>query len=72
MSLEPAALVSADARVARIQAQLSLARVHTRGAMSELKGEIARTVDWRTIVRSHPWPAVTAAFVLGLLIARQR
>lgn len=72
MPTEPTALATTDSRVAQIQARLTLARAHTQGAMAELKGEIARKTDWRTIVKNHPWPAVTAAFVLGFLVARQR
>jgi hypothetical protein len=42
---------------------------HTIGA---LRGLVENSLDWRSWVRRHPWPALTAAAVLGLRLGRGR
>jgi hypothetical protein len=41
-------------------------------SLGELKGVMDESLDWRTWVRRHPWPALGFAALLGLRIGRGR
>lgn len=52
--------------------RLALARHQTHAVLSSLRTELKTQVDWQVWYRAHPVPFLTAAFVVGLLLARRR
>lgn len=61
-----------DQRVDEARMRLMLGRLHTGGALSSLRTELAEKTNWRTWFRADPGLFLTAAFAVGFLLARRR
>jgi hypothetical protein len=62
------------ATITRDPGRLEEAIRNTRGeldsSLAELKGAMDESLDWRTWVRRHPWPALGLAALIGFRLGR--
>ena len=62
----------ADKRVEEARERLALARQRTRESVTTLRQEVSERADWRTWFRAHPELFLSAAFVVGMFLAKRR
>ena len=55
---------------AAIRAGIERARQEIEQSVADLRQGVAKSFDWRHIVRRHTGPALGAAFAVGLLLSR--
>jgi hypothetical protein len=56
----------------RIEESIRSTRGELESSLAELRGVMDESLDWRTWVRRHPWPAIGMAALLGLRLGRGR
>lgn len=63
---------SRDRRVEEAHDRLQRARLHTRGALADMRHEVAEKADLSRLVRSRPGLLLGLAFFAGFLLAHRR
>jgi ElaB/YqjD/DUF883 family membrane-anchored ribosome-binding protein len=54
------------------EAELAHAREQLRASVSALNQRLGELRDWRSWIRRHPWPFVTSALGIGVLLGLRR
>lgn len=61
-----------DSRVTAARLRLSLARQNTCASMTILRQELPEQIRWQTWYRVSPELFLTAAFLIGFILAKRR
>jgi ElaB/YqjD/DUF883 family membrane-anchored ribosome-binding protein len=56
----------------KLEASIRSTRRELESSLGELRGVMDESLDWRTWVRRHPWPALGIAALVGLRLGRGR